>query len=82
MESAMATSSSALAAPAAPDAAGTVDTDNVQAGDQTTPDTVTATETSVANETQSEATSESSAEQPGDQNPPGANVDHQFEGVE
>jgi len=71
-------------------AAAPADGDNVQAGDQTAPDAVTATETSAAGETEAAAAAESSAEAPGDQNLPdgghqdanGANVDHQFEGVE
>ncbi len=63
----------------------TTDGDNIQAGDQATPDEVTG-----ASETEAESAGESKAEEAGDENlpggghadPEGANVDHQFEGVE
>ncbi len=70
----------------------TPDTDNIQSGDQTTPDATTAPSTSAGDEATatSETAGESNAEEPGDQNLPGGghqdaagqNVDHQFNGVE
>lgn len=98
MAAAVATSHAATtSAPApAPEKAAAVDTDNVnvQQGDQTTPDAVGAKAVesgeSAGAPTESEAASGSAAEEPGDQNLPGgghqdafgANVDHQFDGVE
>jgi len=60
----------------------TVDTDNVQEGDQTTPDTQDGTETGgePAGESGGEATSESDG--PGGHEDPPGNVDHQFDGEE
>jgi len=71
-----------------------VDTDTVQQGDQTTPDTVgvKAVENgeTVGAPSESASASESAVEEPGDQSlpggghqdAPGVNVDHQFDGVE
>lgn len=69
----------------APEPAGP-DTDNIQQGDQTTPDVAGATEEKEAPESGEKA----GVEEPGDENlpggghadPEGQNVDHQFEGQE
>jgi hypothetical protein len=63
----------------------TTDGDTIQSGDQTAPD-----EATVASEAEAESAGESKVEEVGDENlpggghadPEGANVDHQFEGVE
>ena len=57
------------------------DTDNIQEGDQTTPD---AAATASASESGSEQDTESATESdgPGGHADPAGNVDHQFEGVE
>jgi len=59
----------------------TADTDNVQEGDQTSPDVAGSESTS---ESTTETSSETAAESdgPGGHEDPPGNVDHQFDGVE
>jgi hypothetical protein len=69
------------------------DTDNVQAGDQTTPDSIKASSNSASQPASSETSSETGSETGssesatsdgpgGHEDPAGAEEDHQFEGVE
>jgi hypothetical protein len=68
------------------------DTDNVQSGDQTTPDAANAAGTSAPSETAGESSNESSSESTAENGPSdgpgghedaaGAEVDNQFEGVQ
>ncbi|MCW3033968.1 MAG: hypothetical protein QOK19_1918 [Solirubrobacteraceae bacterium] len=65
------------------------DTDNVQAGDQTTPDSIKASSNSASQSASSETGSETGSSESaasdgpgGHEDPAGAEEDHQFEGVE
>jgi hypothetical protein len=60
------------------------DTDNLQQGDQTTPDTTGGAASETTGESAGEGTGESSGESdgPGGHADPAGNVDHQFDGQE
>ncbi|MEP7060293.1 MAG: hypothetical protein ABI828_06135 [Actinomycetota bacterium] len=77
--------SSKHAAPAKPATSETTtapDTDNVQQGDQTTPDT-TGTSSEATGETSGESSGEGApSDGPGGHADPAGNVDHQFDGQE
>jgi hypothetical protein len=76
-----ATAPAAAAAPAAPAAA--TDPDNVQSGDQTTPDTpAAASATKAAADETAIAETGAPSDGPGGHTDSGPNVDHQFDGVE
>jgi hypothetical protein len=70
------------AAPAKPKAAATADSDNVQEGDQTTPDNGTEAEAPGTEGPETGNETESPSDGPGGHEDPPGNVDHQFEGTE
>jgi hypothetical protein len=65
--------------PAVSDATTAVDTDTVQAGDQTTPDTGAEANAESAGETESATESGTESDGPGGHEDPPGNVDHQFD---
>jgi hypothetical protein len=69
-------------APAAVAPATTTDGDNIQEGDQTTPDTGTAAAESSTETPETGTETEGASDGPGGHADPAGNVDHQFEGTE
>jgi hypothetical protein len=69
-------------APAVSEATTAVDTDTVQAGDQTTPDTGPEANAESAGETESAPESGTESDGPGGHEDPPGNADHEFDGEE
>ncbi len=73
----------AVAPKAASETPGARDGDNVQSGDQSTPDSASAATAEAPDSGSAAEKTSSEADGPGGhQDPPGANVDHQFQGQE
>lgn len=69
-------------APAVSEATTAADTDTIQEGDQTTPDTGAEAKAESAGETESATESGTESDGPGGHEDPPGNVDHQFDGEE